>query len=207
VAKNQSPRLPKSPHCNARTSWRTFMPIPAPRSVPDFQEHQRTSTDHIRDPKQNRRPTGVPARRMKVYNDPLFNNVFGQISSCFPVARSVLGKRKWQRLVRQFFATHRCRTPYFRQTPEEFLQSIQQRGSLGSDPDFLIYLLHYEWVELAVDISGNETDISAIDPAGADRCGTEAPESRIRTRRWTGCAGEPSPGRRDTRHICWRLIP
>jgi hypothetical protein len=145
------------------------MPTSVPRTAPEFQDYQRAFTGHIRDPKKNPRPKGVPAGRMKVYNDLLFNNIFGQISSCFPVARTVLGKRKWRQLVREFFATHRCRTPYFRQVPEEFLQYMQQRGSSGSDPDFLIYLLHYEWVELAVDISSNETDMSAIDPAG-DLC-------------------------------------
>ena len=141
----------------------------APRPIPEFQAYQRAFTSHIRDPKKHPRPKGVPARRMKVYNELLFNNVFGSISSCFPVASSVLGKRKWQKLIREFFATHRCRTPYFRQIPEEFLQFMQQRGAAANDADFLIYLLHYEWVELSVDISNKEADMSAIDAAG-DLC-------------------------------------
>ena len=82
------------------------------------------------------------------------------------MARSILGKRKWQQLVREFFSTHRCRSPYFRQVPEEFLQYMQERDSDGREPDFLIYLLHYEWVELAVDISTKEVEAEAIDPAG-----------------------------------------
>ena len=142
------------------------MPMSAPRSAPEFQDYQRAFTSHIRDPKKHPRPKGVPARRMKVYNDLLFNNVFKQISSCFPVARSILGQRKWRHLVREFFAVHRCRTPYFRQIPEEFLQFMQQRGMQADDPDFLNYLLHYEWVELSVDISNKEADMNAIDPAG-----------------------------------------
>ncbi len=143
--------------------------MPTPQPDPEFQAYQRDFTRHIRDPKQHARPAGVPARRMKVYNDLLFNNVYNLASSCFPVAHRVLGKRKWRRLVREFFATHRCRTPYFRQVPEEFLQFMQQRDSVATEPDFLIYLLHYEWVELAVDISNKEADMSNIDADG-DLC-------------------------------------
>ncbi|UCH47860.1 MAG: putative DNA-binding domain-containing protein [Betaproteobacteria bacterium] len=138
----------------------------AQQPTPEFQDYQLAFTRHIRDPKQHPRPAGVAARRMKVYNELLFNNVFNLISSCFPVARNILGKRKWQQLVREFFATHRCRSPYFRQLPEEFLQYMQERDSDGREPDFLIYLLHYEWVELAVDVSTKEVDLDAIDPAG-----------------------------------------
>lgn len=141
----------------------------AARSVPEFQAYQREFTSHIRDPKKHARPAGVNARRMKVYNDLLFNNVFNVVSSCFPVACDVLGKRKWRQLAREFFANHRCRTPYFRQVPEEFLQFMQQREALPSEPDFLIYLLHYEWVELSVDASARETDMSSIDASG-DLC-------------------------------------
>jgi hypothetical protein len=103
---------------------------------------------------------------MEVYNELLFNNVIGQISSCFPVARSILGESEWRRLVRTFFAKHRCRSPYFRQIAEEFLQFMQEHNATGGEPDFLIYLLHYEWVELAVEISDKEADMSAIDTAG-----------------------------------------
>ncbi|NIO41887.1 MAG: DUF2063 domain-containing protein [Burkholderiales bacterium] len=142
----------------------------AARSVtPEFQTYQRAFTRHIRDPKKHPRPAGVTARRMRVYNDLLFNNVFNLVCSCFPVASSLLGKRKWRQLVREFFATHRCRTPYFRQVPEEFLQFMQERGSQPSEPDFLIYLLHYEWVELSVDISTKTADVAAIDGHG-DLC-------------------------------------
>ncbi|UCD68044.1 MAG: putative DNA-binding domain-containing protein [Betaproteobacteria bacterium] len=140
-----------------------------PQHVPEFQDYQRAFTRHIRDPKQHPRPTGVTARRMRVYNTLLFNNIFNLVSSCFPVTRRILGKRKWQQLVREFFATHRCHSPYFRQVPEEFLQYMQEREAKASEPDFLIYLLHYEWVELAVDISTKEADAAAIDPAG-DLC-------------------------------------
>jgi len=139
------------------------------RSIPEFQAYQREFIRHIRDPKKHARPAGLPARATKVYSDLLFNNVFNAVSSCFPVARSIVGKRRWRQLVRDFFAVHRCRTPYFRQVPEEFLQFMQQRDAATGEPAFLIHLLHYEWVELAVDTSMKEPDLDSI-TSGGDLC-------------------------------------
>jgi hypothetical protein len=138
----------------------------AARPTPEFQEYQFSFTGHIRDPESNKRPQGVPARRMAVYNDLVFNNIFGLVSPCFPVAQSILGVEKWKALMQEFLSSHRCRTPYFRQLPEEFLRFMQERESISDEPDFLIYLLHYEWAELALELSNNEPDACDIDAAG-----------------------------------------
>ena len=60
-------------------------------------------------------PAGVEARRMKVYNELLYNNTESFLLGCFPVLRRCLGERRWNRLVREFFRVHRSHTPYFRQ--------------------------------------------------------------------------------------------
>ena len=140
--------------------------MPDSPSVPEFQRYQLSFTRHIRDPEADPRPAGVAARNMQVYNDLLFKNVFNLVSSCFPVARTVLGKQKWQELVRAFFANHRCRTPYFRQIPEEFLQFMQARKPKHDEPHFLLYLLHYEWVELALDVTDKDVDAEQVDTHG-----------------------------------------
>ena len=49
------------------------------RSTPEFQAYQREFISHIRDPKKHARPTGAPARGMKIYRDLLFNNVFNAV--------------------------------------------------------------------------------------------------------------------------------
>ena len=137
------------------------------RPAPDFQEYQYAFARHLRDPKGAARPQGVPARRMRVYGELLFNNIGGFVSGCFPVARAVLGERCWKRLLREFFARHRCRTPFFRQIPEEFLQFIEARAPHGDTPDFLPHLLHYEWVELALDVSALDRDSVQYDVGGS----------------------------------------
>ncbi len=138
----------------------------AARPIPEFQKYQLSFTGHIRDPRSNKRPKGVSARRMAVYNNLLLNNISGLISPCFPVARSVLGERKWKALMREFLSSHRCRTPYFRQLPEEFLRFMQERESVTAEPDFLNYLLHYEWAELALEVSDKDAGTNNIDAAG-----------------------------------------
>ena len=63
-----------------------------PATRPPFQEYQYAFAAHIRDPRANPRPPGVPARRTRVYNELLFNNLEGFLLACFPVTRKVLGK-------------------------------------------------------------------------------------------------------------------
>lgn len=123
----------------------------------DFQTFQRDFTQHIRDPRSAPRPKGVPARRMRVYNELLYNNVEGFLLQCFPVSRRILGVRKWARLVRGFFRDHVSHTPYFRQIPEEFLRYLQDEWACPEDyPAFLPELAHYEWVELALETSNQD---------------------------------------------------
>jgi hypothetical protein len=132
--------------------------------LPEFQRYQYAFTAHIRDPRAAPMPKGVPRARMRVYNELLFNNLEGFLLACFPVCRKVLGARFWKRLVRAFFAQHRCRTPLFRQIPEEFVQWLS--GSPVEMPAWLPHLAHYEWVELAVDTSPAMAEAEGIDPAG-----------------------------------------
>ncbi len=153
----------------------------------DFQRYQREFTAHIRDPKGASRPKGVPARRMKVYNALLYNNMEGFLLSCFPVCREVLGKRRWDRLVRAFFRDHANHTPYFRQIPDEFLKYLQEEWTPGDDyPAFLPELAHYEWVELELDTSDREVGVSAFDPAGDPLAGRPVlnPVMRVLAYRW-----------------------
>ena len=112
--------------------------------LPLFQQYQFTFTRHIRDPRQYKRPAGIEARRMKIYNELLFNNIEGFLLACFPVLRKVLGKAKWKKLARDFFSTHRCHTPFFRQIPDEFVHYLKvERGGHAGDPAFLQDLAHY----------------------------------------------------------------
>lgn len=142
------------------------MNAPAP-----FQQFQQAFADHIRNPRQVPRPAGVPARRMRVYDELLYNNLVGFLDACFPVARQLLGPRRWARLTRRFFVAGEPRTPYFREIPKEFVDwfaSPAQASAAAGLPPYLAELFRYEWAELAVDVMEAPAGAGgrAIDPTG-----------------------------------------
>jgi hypothetical protein len=128
-----------------------------------FQSFQQAFAAHARNPSGCPRPAGVPERRMRAYNELLFNNLSGFLDACFPVAREVLGPHRWARLARGFFDEWHSQTPYFREIPREFLRWLM---SCSEDrfhlPAYLRELAHYEWAELAVDV------MDAIVPVTSD---------------------------------------
>lgn len=137
--------------------------------LPAFQQYQMQFAANIRNPKDSPKPGGVASRRMRVYQQIVFANIESALSNCFPVAKSVIGKRLWQRLIRGFFVHHQSHSPLFRQIPEEFLAYLQQVGQWADVPALPAYfssLAHYEWVELAVASSEAVVDHASIDPQG-----------------------------------------
>ncbi|MBW8807740.1 MAG: putative DNA-binding domain-containing protein [Lysobacter sp.] len=114
-------------------------------------------TRHLRDPQASPAPRGIEERRLGIYRDLLFNNILGLLTGNFPVISQLLGEQRWQRLVRDFYRDYRCRTPLFAEIAREFLRYLDDPDSdgPGSDaiPPFLPELAHYEWVELALQLS------------------------------------------------------
>lgn len=108
----------------------------------------------IRDPRAGE-PENIEPRRMAVYQDLFFNNLNGFLSNGFPVFRSLMPERWWQGEVRNFMRHHRCRSPLFCDIGREYLDYVnsEQREATPEDPPFMAELLHYEWVELALDIA------------------------------------------------------
>lgn len=129
-----------------------------------FQTFQRAFGRHLRDPQHTPRPAGVPARRMAIYNELLFNNLCGFLDPCFPVCRALLGESRWRRLCRTFYRDWPSHTPWFREIPREFARYLAAGGISQRLPAWLAELAHYEWAELAIDVM--DCTIPAHDPAG-----------------------------------------
>ena len=109
---------------------------------------------HVRDPDAHPGPPGIEARRLKIYSDLVYNNLDSLLAGNFPVIRKLLGDDGWHALVRDFYREHRAATPLFPELPREFIQYLQERAEAGrGDPPWLLELAHYEWVELALDLS------------------------------------------------------
>jgi hypothetical protein len=112
---------------------------------------------YLRDPGQHPPPAGVEMRRLKIYQDLVFNNIESFISGGFPVLRSLYSDSDWRELVRTFIRTHRCHTPYFLEISQEFVRFLlEDCPARDCDPPFIAELAHYEWVELALDIAQEE---------------------------------------------------
>ncbi|GAB3727443.1 DUF2063 domain-containing protein [Luteimonas pelagia] len=113
-----------------------------------------TLADHVRDPATHAAPAGVEDRRLKVYRDLFLNGIDALLAGNFPVIRLTLGDAGWRALVAAFYATHRSRTPLFTEVAREFIACLEARaGTDAGDPPWLAELAHYEWVELALQIS------------------------------------------------------
>lgn len=109
---------------------------------------------YLRDPQGHPAPAGIEARRLQIYEDLIYNNIEGFISSGFPVLHSLYTEDDWRRLVRSFMDGHRCRTPYFLEISQEFVRFLMERyNPVPGDPPFLSELAHYEWVELALSVA------------------------------------------------------
>ena len=103
----------------------------SPRS---FTEHQFAFTAYIRDPKRSAVPEDIEKRRIDLYRELMFNNVESFLSTGFPVLRRLMDEGSWTALVQDFFSLHRCKTPYFSEISEEFLEYLQhERGERKDD--------------------------------------------------------------------------
>lgn len=128
-------------------------------AVKRMREAQFEMANFLRDPATEPAPTGVEARRLKIYQDLVYNNIESFVSNGFPVLRSLYPDGEWHALVRRFIDGHRCHTPYFLEISQEFLRFLtQEYQPTDFDPPFVAELAHYEWVELALDVSEESLD-------------------------------------------------
>ena len=133
----------------------------------NFKEKQYAFAAHIRDPDNVPAPEGIETRRMAIYRELFFNNLYSLLGTFFPVLRKIHTKQQWHRFIRGFMQKHQAQTPYFLELPEEFLGYLQNEFEAADDDfPFLLELAHYEYAELALAVAENEDDLSAVDPDG-----------------------------------------
>lgn len=134
---------------------------------PDFQRRQYAFAAHLREPDKCAAPEQVDDRRMEIYRKLFFNNLLNLLSNSFPVLCKIYSTEQWRRIVRQFMARHRARSPYFLEIPREFLGFLESEYELQNDDfPFLLELAHYEWSELAISVSDASNDGCDVHPGG-----------------------------------------
>ena len=140
-----------------------------------FQEIQSNFAAYIRDPDRHPMPTGIEARRMRIYKDLFYNNIESFIAKTFPAFREITDDDSWHRLIRDFIREHSAESPYFTHISEEFMQYLDERmkrpdaaRELWQIPPFALELCHYEWVELALDLAPDADCEFDDEPVHAD---------------------------------------
>ena len=134
-----------------------------------FKDVQAQFMAHIKDPDHISPPCDIEPRRMAIYSELFFNNIEGFIASAFPVLKSLYEEEAWQALVRQFFIEHDCKTPYFLEISQEFIEYLSHQYEMTAhDPIFMLELAHYEWVELDISIRDIDESYTRFDPDDLD---------------------------------------
>jgi uncharacterized protein len=131
----------------------------------DLHAQQDALAAFIRDPAHAAPPPGIEERRLRIYRDLFFNNVSGMLAGNFPVIRRILGSDAWAGLIRGFFRDHDSHTPLFTELAREFLRYLES-GKVVGQPAWLNELAHYEWIELALQLSESSDDDLAHDASG-----------------------------------------
>jgi len=127
---------------------------------------QRAFTDHLRDPDRHPPPPGLDDRRLAVYRDAVYGNMDEFMGDNFPRLKGCLGPAAWGRLLRDYLAQHRARTPLFPKLAEEFLHYLAAERQEATDPPFAHELAHYDWLESEVNIDPTEVDLAGVDRDG-----------------------------------------
>ncbi len=79
------------------------------------------------------------------------------------MSQTVISKRSWNALLKQFVKSYAAQSPIFREIPQQFLKYLASASHEHLKlPAFLPNLMHYEWVELFVSTMENLNDGSAI---------------------------------------------
>ncbi|MEY4590258.1 MAG: hypothetical protein RL497_2334 [Pseudomonadota bacterium] len=119
----------------------------------DLAQQQRQFLAYMRNPS-GPLPEGANPRAMNIYADLVYRNIAGFLNQAFPVCTQVCEEHAWEALIRTFIAQNPSQTPYFLGIAEEFVQFLLSHpASLAELPAYITELAHYEWVELALDIT------------------------------------------------------
>lgn len=134
--------------------------------IPRFQQLQQQMTDWLRKPDSKPAPD-VELHRLTIYREIFFNNVRDFVENAYPLLKSLLLASEWSALIDEFFAEHRCKSPYFRDISLEFRTWMESRQPelLQAHP-WIQEVLHFEWMELAVECAEEGESDDPVAPDG-----------------------------------------
>jgi uncharacterized protein len=89
----------------------------------------------------------------KIYHRLVRANLQEVLANIYPRLMAQLGEENWMFLLDQFLQSHKARTPYFYQVPDEFLGFLWHNKALYSQWPWLWALAHFEWMELVATVA------------------------------------------------------
>jgi hypothetical protein len=95
--------------------------------------------------------------RVEVYRSLFRSNIQSFLEQAFPVLHQVLPERWWRSEIDGFLEHHQCASPYFHDISMEFIRHSIEHGFVSDQtPDWVIELMHYEWLELHIQTQPDE---------------------------------------------------
>ncbi len=120
-------------------------------SMPEFQKYQHQFVDYLRNPLKNEvLPESLP-QKSSIYAKLLYSKIEGSLDNCFPISCQLLGSALWKQLIQLFIRDHRCKSPLYREIPDEFVDYLMNEQTQLKLPAFIVELAHYEWMELVLE--------------------------------------------------------
>jgi hypothetical protein len=120
-------------------------------SIPEFQQYQHQFVDYLRNPLRHKvLPESLP-QRSNIYAKLLYSKIEGSLDTCFPISCQLLGATRWKQLIQTFIRDHRCKSPLYREIPDEFVDYLMNEQTQLKLPGFIVELAHYEWMELVLE--------------------------------------------------------
>ncbi|CAL1519711.1 putative DNA-binding domain-containing protein [Chitinophaga sp. MM2321] len=118
--------------------------------LPDTHHIQQTFSAYCRNGKKVNLP-GVAPDRLQHYRRMIFNMIGDTMENAFPIAYKNIPARKWQKMVKTFFAQHACQSYQMWKLPLEFYTyAVENNWAETYEIPYLNDLLSFEWAEMEV---------------------------------------------------------
>ena len=120
-------------------------------SPAEFQQYQHQFVSYLRNPQKDQAvPESLP-QSSTIYAKLLFSKIEGSLDNCFPISSRLLEATRWTQLVQTFIKDHLCKSPLYREIPDELMDYLMVEKPLVELPQFIIELAHFEWMELVLE--------------------------------------------------------
>lgn len=115
------------------------------------------------------------------YRRIVFGVIKDTMKTAFPITRKFVGKKKWKKLVKHFFANHQCKTPQVWKLPLELCEFYTENPfPFKKKFPFLLELLQFEWLEIEIFMMEDaEIPEFVIEPTAKQKTIVGNPEIRV----------------------------